>query len=188
MKSTADKNNLKVLLLTDSDAFAGTERHILDLAKGLRAQGVNVAVACPEPSLLGDSLEREGVPHVVIQKGGRFDRTAIHLLRDLLVSGKFDILHSHNGRTAWIAALAVRSARRGFLVATQHFISPNQIPDAFHSGITICSPAVHPWGKISPAANGYPRRRSCCFGIDSVTDHARRGPPKFRRYRRPAAS
>ena len=122
MNPIVDESNLKVLLLTDSDGFAGTERHILDLAKGLRVQGVTVAVACPEPSPLGDGLNREGLPHVVMQKGGLYDRAAIHMLRDLLVSGKFDILPSHNGRTALIAALAVKSAGRGYLVATQHFV------------------------------------------------------------------
>lgn len=143
MNPIVDRSNLKVLLLTDSDGFAGTERHILDLAKGLRAQGVNIAVACPEPSLLSEGLKREGLPHVVMQKGGPYDRAAIHRLRDLLASGKFDILHSHNGRTALIAALAVRSARRGFLVTTQHFISPNHTS---HRGFKkIVSGAIHRW-------------------------------------------
>jgi glycosyltransferase involved in cell wall biosynthesis len=151
MTTASDNFPPRVLLFTDSDAFAGTERHILDLACGLRAQRVEVSVACPEPSILADHLHRDDLPHVAIQKAGTWDRAAIRTLRQLLVFGKIDIIHAHNGRTALIAAMAVRSAGRGQCVATQHFISPNH---AGHRGFKkLISSAAHRWVNRRVAAH-----------------------------------
>ena len=40
---------MKIALLTDSDVYAGTERHMLDLAIGLVELGHSVMIACPQP-------------------------------------------------------------------------------------------------------------------------------------------
>ena len=150
--TTASENlSPRVLLFTDSDAFAGTERHILDLACGLRARQIEVSVACPDPSILAGHLRHEGLPHVAIQKGGIWDRAATRMLRELLVTRKIDIIHAHNGRTALSAALAVRSAKRGQCVATQHFIAPNH---AGHRGFKkLLSSAAHRWVNRRIAAH-----------------------------------
>jgi glycosyltransferase involved in cell wall biosynthesis len=132
-----------VLLFTDADVFAGTERHILALARGLRDRGLRVSVACPEPSLLGEKLAAEGIAHVVVQKRGLYDRAAVRTLRGLLREGCVDVVHAHNGRTTLTAALAVSSAGRGACVATQHFITPNH---AGHRGLKRwITAAVHRW-------------------------------------------
>ena len=134
---------MRVALLTDSIAFAGTERHILDLAIGLRDRNVDVALACPEPSALGVHLAAHQLRQIAMQKGGIYDRAAIRMLADRLRRGELDVLHSHNGRTALIAAHAVRAARRGACVATQHFICPNHTS---HRGLKkIVSSAMHAW-------------------------------------------
>jgi glycosyltransferase involved in cell wall biosynthesis len=116
---------MKVALFTDSDVFAGTERHMLDLAFGLRTAGVDVRLACPLPSAL---VERAGgLPVVKIQKRGLLDYAAIRPLTELLKTGAIDLVHSHNGRTALLAAAAVKLAGRGRAVATQHFLEPNRL-------------------------------------------------------------
>ena len=123
---------MKIALLTDSDVFAGTERHILDLAIGLSQIGHSVCIACPKPSALADRVAAAaspGVPiitHVPMQKGKRWDKPAIAILSGLLKSQSVDILHAHNGRTALSAVLAIRKSGVGYCVATQHFISPNR--------------------------------------------------------------
>lgn len=114
-----------VLLFTDADVFAGTERHILDLADGLRSQAVRVQVACPKPSPLATQVEALGIHVIPIPKRGLIDRAAVGQLRQLLRDGTIDLIHSHNGRTSLIAAMAVRSAKKGACVATQHFLEPN---------------------------------------------------------------
>lgn len=112
---------LRVALFTDSAVFAGTERHMLDLALGLRAEGVEVRLACPCPSVLAQRATEEGLPVMNIpMRGG----AAIRVLARLLKTGAVDLVHAHNGRTALLAAVAVRLAGRGRAVATQHFLEP----------------------------------------------------------------
>src|SRR5450432_1461938 len=100
-----------VLLFTDSDAFAGTERHMLDLASGLRGQAVGVGIACPVPSPLAQRAAERNIPVTAIPKRGMLDRHAIALLRQLLSNDSVQIIHSHNGRTGMLAAIAVWRAR-----------------------------------------------------------------------------
>lgn len=137
------KNAFRVLLFTDADVFAGTERHMLDLARALRDEGVAVCVACPVPSPLADKARGGKIEVVPIAKRGLLDWTAVRMLRRLLRSGRIDIIHAHNGRTALSSALAVRLARRGRAVATQHFLEPNH---ASQSGLKgAISGRAHNW-------------------------------------------
>jgi glycosyltransferase involved in cell wall biosynthesis len=115
------------LLLTDSDEFAGTECHMLDLAQGLRQEGAAVRIASPGVSPLTERAEAAGFSHTAIEKQGLVDWAAIHALRRLLTAGEIDIVHAHNGRTALSAALAVHLARRGACVASQHFLEPGHL-------------------------------------------------------------
>ncbi len=52
------------------------------------------------------------------------DIAAVKTLRRELAGGRLDLIHAHNGRTALSSALAVALARKGNLVATQHFLEP----------------------------------------------------------------
>jgi len=143
--STAPSNNstLKVLLLTDADVFAGTERHMLDLARGLRDIGVDVTIACPSPAVLEDQARSEGIRVLTIQKKGLFNTDGANMLARMLKSGEIDIVHSHNGRSWLTAAIAVSRAKRGHCIATQHFIEPNH---ATQTGVKAAiSKIAHHW-------------------------------------------
>jgi len=143
------ENLVRVVLLTDSDVFAGTERHMLELARSLRDAGVQVTVACPSPGALAERAKAEALPVQIIPKQGLVDWNAARILAGLLKSGAADIVHAHNGRTALAAALAVRQAGRGQCVMTQHFLEPNHAtqrgPKALVSGL------AHHWvmGQMS---------------------------------------
>ena len=114
---------MKILLLNDTDNWAGTESHILDLATALRATGTDAAIACPPHSPL--AARAHAIPIVSLEIKNLIDRRAIQQLSRLLKSGRADVLHAHNGRTQLHGALAVAAARRGQLVWTQHFIRPH---------------------------------------------------------------
>lgn len=118
---------MNVLLLTDSGAIAGTEKHILTLAVGLRDGGTTALLGCPVSSALSAQAEGLGIPVVPIQKGGTLDCAAVRCLVRLLRAGEVDIVHAHNGRTAFSAALAVLLARHGRSVFTQHFLAPDYV-------------------------------------------------------------
>ena len=61
---------MHALLLNDTRAFAGTERHILDLACGLRSLAVPVRIACPRPGALADRAAAAGIALLPIPKQG----------------------------------------------------------------------------------------------------------------------
>ncbi len=115
---------MRIALLTDSDVFAGTERHMLDLGVELRALGVEPTLVCPAAGALATRGRAEGLPVRGLEKHAGIDLRAIRQLGRWLAAGDFDIVHAHNGRTALQASLALRWARRGALVATQHFLEP----------------------------------------------------------------
>lgn len=139
---------MKVLLFTDSDVFAGTERHMLDLAGGLRAQRVEVAIGCPVPGALATQSEGRGIEVHAIGKHGLLDWRAVHALRSLCRKRGFEILHSHNGRTAFLAACAATLTGNARCVYTQHFLEPSYVG---RRGIK---------GKISHAMHGWVNRRT----------------------------
>lgn len=127
---TAAGSPPRILLLTDSDVFAGTERHILELAHGMRELGVPVHIGCPNPSVLGTRAGDAGLPTVTIQKAGLYDRAAIRTLSALLEAGEIDVIHAHNGRTGLSAAVST-SRCGGAAVVTQHFIEPGRTRQSF---------------------------------------------------------
>ena len=119
---------MRIALLTDSAAFAGTERHMLDLADGLAGQGIRAVLCCPDRSALAERGRRAGYAVEPIEKRGRvLDLAATRRLAALLRSEEVDLLHAHNSRTALAAVLAVLLAGCGHVVATQHFIEPGRV-------------------------------------------------------------
>jgi len=97
------------------------------LAHGLKSHGVAVSLCCPSESPLAKVADRAGLDLVPIEKCGRVDFKASRRLGTLLNEGRVDILHAHNSRTALAAILAVGIARRGRVIATQHFIEPKRL-------------------------------------------------------------
>jgi glycosyltransferase involved in cell wall biosynthesis len=146
-----------VILLTDSDAFAGTERHILELAAGLRDGGSSwsVRVACPGGAPLARRAVTVGLGVLPVEKRGRLvDRDAVKALTGELRSGRARIIHAHNGRTALAAAMAVRLARRGSVVFTQHFLEPSHAASGRHGG---------PKAALFAAAHGWVGRNTAHY-------------------------
>jgi glycosyltransferase involved in cell wall biosynthesis len=140
--------SLRVTLFTDADVWAGTERHILELARALRELGVEACLACPAPSPLAERAAEAAIPVTVIGKIGLIDNAAIRAVRRLVADGETQIIHAHNGRTALLSALALRGAGSGRLVVTQHFLAPSHTG---RTGLTgVIWRASHHWlnGRI----------------------------------------
>ena len=141
---------MNILLLTDADVFAGTERHILDLAGALVAEGQTVTIACPVPAPLADKARTAGIRVLPVAKRRMPDFAAVQILAAELRAGRVDIIHAHNGRTHLLAVAAVKLAGRGRVVATQHFLAPNRTgrrgPGAWLAG------RLHRWAEKNTAA------------------------------------
>ncbi len=133
---------MRVVVWTDSDRFAGTEQHCLDLAGGLKEQGVSVRLGCCTNSPLAAKALAEGVP--LLHLGGRAAAvSSARRLSALLSTGDVDIVHAHNGRCTLAGCLATRQSGRGKLVATQHFIDPARVRRRGPAG--VLSRRVHRW-------------------------------------------
>ena len=122
---------LRVTLLMDTRAWAGTESHVLTLACGLRDLNVKagispieVTVATPPTSLLWNRARAAGLPTLAIARRGTWDSDTLQTLMRRVRRGACDVIHAHNGRTALWGALAVKGAGRGACVFTHHFIEP----------------------------------------------------------------
>ena len=72
---------VRILLLTDSDAFAGTEQHMLTLAVALKIQDQQVYIGCPSGSPLANRCLDSGISTANIEKNGAVDFKAVmHLV------------------------------------------------------------------------------------------------------------
>lgn len=112
---------MKMLLLIDSLGIGGAETHVYDLARELSLLGHSVTVASA-----GGELSRRlcecGVRHIKI----RFFTCGVILgvrdyfrLRSLVNREKFDIIHAHSRRAAFVGERIARSANIPF-VTTAH--------------------------------------------------------------------
>ena len=132
---------MTILLLTDSDAFAGTEQHMLTLAVELQNQNQQVYVGCPSGSPLDTRCLDTGVSTAKIEKNGPIDLKAVLDLVAFVKQNRIDIVHAHNGRTALVARLAKCLYPTLRVVFTQHFIAPSS---ATRLGVSkVISNAVH---------------------------------------------
>jgi glycosyltransferase involved in cell wall biosynthesis len=132
---------MNLLLLTDSDAFAGTEQHMITLAVALQNQQQQVYVGCPSGSPLETRCVDSGISTAKIEKSGAIDFKAVMDLLAFAKENSIDIVHAHNGRSALIARLAKFLSPTIKVVFTQHFIAPSS---ASRSGLSkMVSNAVH---------------------------------------------
>jgi len=115
---------MTVLQLTDSDVFAGTERHMLDLAMALKDLKCAVIVGCPANGVLASRAGGSGLEILSVRRERAADLSNVLILTRELRRGRINVIHAHNGRAALWGALATFIARRGKLLTTQHFLSP----------------------------------------------------------------
>ena len=112
---------MKILLLIDSLSVGGAETHVYDLARELKALGHSVTVASA-----GGELARRickcGVRHIKIRfftRGVILGVIDYFRLRSLVKRERFDIIHAHSRRAAFIGERTARRARIPF-VTTAH--------------------------------------------------------------------
>ncbi len=144
---------MHIALLTDADVFAGTERHILDLADALRRlpDTPQVSIVCPQPSPLAERALEAGIPIIPIASSatGILHWPTVQRLKKLLCKEQVNILHAHNGRMALHATIAKTLAGHGRIFATQHFLTPSHATQTGFKG--KLSHAAHRWvaGKVT---------------------------------------
>ncbi len=129
--SAPGQKPLRVALMLDTRVWAGTEAHVLALARALKSlaatkggDGVKVTIATMHDSVLWERARKDKLPTLSIARRGEWDPATALAVARRLRRGEIDVVHVHNGRTAFWGVLAVKLAGRGACVATQHFIAP----------------------------------------------------------------
>jgi glycosyltransferase involved in cell wall biosynthesis len=120
---------VKVLLLQDTTNYAGTEAHVLTLAKNLEEHtDVSPIVGVTAGGELEMRCAAGNIPYRVLQKTpGVFNLAGIMAVAKMLHNREVDLLHAHNGRTSLVAVCAKLITRKGRVVLTQHFIEPDYV-------------------------------------------------------------
>ena len=140
---------MNIALFIDTVAFAGTERHVLDLGQSLVQAGAVVIIACPAASPLTPRCLAAGLTMLDVPSSLRHAARTVKILAAELRAGRVDIIHAHNGRTHLLAVAAVKWAGCGRVVATQHFLAPNRTgrrgPKAWLAGV------LHRWAEKNTA-------------------------------------
>ena len=127
---------VRTIILCDSEVFAGTERHMVELVRSMVRLHQAPMVACPVPSPVAELASAAGAEVVAFEARSTIDFRSLRTLTDLLAE-ECSLLHAHNGRTLLHAVLAKALAGRGWVpsgkplgprvVATQHFIRPSRV-------------------------------------------------------------
>ena len=104
---------MRVAQCIRSDAFAGAERYVTNLAAGLAAEGCEVVVIGGHPDRMTATLDPAGVEW-------RPASTTAEVLRRLVAARPFDLVHAHM-TAAEVAAVLATPALRAPVVATRHF-------------------------------------------------------------------
>ena len=106
-KETEDRcqaRPLKVALAVGRGRVAGTERHVLELARALDGHKVKVTVLLFSEGELVDKLRSEGFPVFVFRKRARLDPILLIGLVRFFKRACFDVVHGHPERIACLAA------------------------------------------------------------------------------------
>ena len=118
----AAPRGLSVLQVVSSTGYAGIERHVIRLARGLRERGVDCRIACPPAAeRLRAEAAAAGIP-AIPPAGSRRGAWFSEVL-ERLTSDPPDVVHAHDGAAA-VAAWRLTAGGRSRLVRTQHFVQP----------------------------------------------------------------
>ena len=113
---------MKILLASMKMDIGGAETHILELAKGLVAEGHTVQVIS-EGGIFADELEKLGIPHTYAPLSSKAPKdilTSYKTLKNLITQERFDIVHSHARIPNLLIHMLKKKLHFGF-VSTLHF-------------------------------------------------------------------
>mgnify|MGYP001029213308 FL=1 len=151
MAEDADgRRRQRVVLVAHSHVVGGIERHVVELAGGLRERGHQVMFAGPLDGWLGESMVAAGHRCLHLPMHGMYDPWSAWRLARFCASERASIVHGHAQRGARYAAWAARRAGVA-CVATAHSTNAGKWFDASANVIAV-SAAV----RASLLARGLP--------------------------------
>ncbi len=126
MNPRTEPGATRILLLDSGLTWRGTQRQLLLLATGLRAEGIEPLVVAPPRSPLLDACKLAGVATISRVMRGSLDLLAVRALRRIIGTWRPNIVHAHDSRThaLAIAALAARRTTIPLIVTRRDAVPP----------------------------------------------------------------
>ncbi len=114
-------SKLRVLLTIDEASLGGGQMHVLLLAKYLQMADFDVEIATEANGwLVTEALNLNLIVHQ-ITISNQFTLQSFQHIRELLITGQFDILHTHGGTAGfWVRSVAAGLKRRHVIIHTYH--------------------------------------------------------------------
>ncbi len=180
---------MNVLYVTNTLHRGGAEAHLLLLARGLKAEGVNCEVAFLRSTVEGgsvdlrDAFEQEGIRTHYLACERSYDIRAGWRLQRLLRSGHWDVLHSHLPRADAAAAMCKMLNPAQAWVSTLHHPYDNAYAGAplvpllapmwrRADGIIAVSESVRQWAIRRLGASSR-RTRTIVHGVEDAPPERR---------------
>jgi glycosyltransferase involved in cell wall biosynthesis len=95
---------LRILLAVEKGRIAGTERHVLELARALDSERAKVSVLVFSEGELVEKLRSTGIQADVLRRRARFDPVLLFQMWRFFRLHSFDVVHGHPERIACLAA------------------------------------------------------------------------------------
>ncbi len=165
----------RLLLVLHRGGRAGTERHVLWLARALRERGWDVALAVSEDGPILPAFRAARITVALVPRLAGPDPLYVARLARLARSFGAEVLHAHSGR---LAVLAGRIARVPALVETRHGLGPVGEPpgrvrirrEAIVCRLAHRTLAVCRTDRARLIAGGLPPERVACVP-NGIPDH-----------------
>ena len=171
---------MHILQMVPSLEVGGVERGVLDLAKGLLADGHRVSVVSAGGALV-EPLTRLGAAHhrlPVHEKSLRAMWACVPAVAALIRSAGVDLVHARSRVPGWIGWAAARRAQRPFVTTAHGFYRPHPGSRVMVWGRLVIAPS-HALGRYLIEQLGLPRERLRVIprGVDLDEFRFQRPPP-----------
>ncbi len=120
---------MKVLQILPALELGGVERGTVDLARSLKAKGVEVVVISGGGTLVQE-LERERISHYSLPVGKKslFSLSLVQRIEEIIQKERIDLVHARSRVPGWLAWFAARKAGVPFVTTchgyySKHFLS-----------------------------------------------------------------
>jgi glycosyltransferase involved in cell wall biosynthesis len=104
--------------------WAGSERYLADITRGLLRRGHDVTVACAPGTLFEQRCREYGFPHIHLKMRRFGDWPQVPRFVVAYASGRYQVVHTHHGKDLLVPAFAARIARVPAVVMTKHLPNP----------------------------------------------------------------
>jgi glycosyltransferase involved in cell wall biosynthesis len=122
---------LKIIQTCGSLSWGGLEKIALQTSGELAKCGHDVSFLCKKDSILSAEAKKAGINRIEIFSDDKFLLKSVRKIKQILLRGSFDVVHSHLSHDLWSLVPAIRKSRTK-LFLTKHMGSYISKKDILH--------------------------------------------------------